>query len=177
MELKLLDLIQNMTNPLLDFIFLLITSLGNYGIFFIFIGIWLFSWKKTRKIGLNVLITLILCGIFGNLILKPLIARPRPFVVKGIFPKINPPKDFSFPSGHTYSGIGSANSIYFYNKRFGKIIYIIASLVAFSRLYFYVHYPTDIIGGIFLGLILSYVSKFLTDLIYKKLRQIKKQPK
>ena len=67
------------------------------------------------------------------------------------------PTDFSFPSGHTMSSFAAASVIFHANTNMGIMAFVFASLIAFSRLYLYVHYPTDVLAGIVLGILASYV--------------------
>jgi len=107
---------------------------------------------KTRRCGLAMAISLALCGIFGNLLLKPLIARTRPYdvntAIELLIPRLT---DFSFPSGHTYSSFAGAVVLLCYYRKTGIAALLLAICISFSRLYFYVHYPTDIIVGILMG--------------------------
>ncbi len=128
----------------------LITTLGNSGMVWIVIDLCLIISKKTRPVGVTALLSLAVCFIATNVVLKHLVARPRPFdEISTIFPLIKKPTDFSFPSGHTCASFASA-FIYFemLPKRYGVGALILAALIAFSRLYLGVHYPSDILGGI-----------------------------
>ena len=154
-ELKILEYInENFSCKALDIFFSFITSLGNAGIIWIAAAIFLLLFKKTRKCGICLSASLILCLVLGNLTIKPLAARIRPFdVSKTINLIISAPKDYSFPSGHTMSSFASAVCIFHFNRRLGALAFVLAALIALSRLYLCVHYPTDILGGIILGTI------------------------
>lgn len=164
-ELDFLDFLQAKRTPLLDDIMIFITTLGNGGLIFIVMGIIFLLNKKERKIGLNILIALLLCGVFGNLIIKPIVQRIRPYNIRSMELLIKTPSDYSFPSGHTYSAFATAMSVYFYNRRKSVGLFIYAILMAFSRMYLYVHYPTDILAGIVFGIFFAFVSKKLLDRI------------
>ena len=75
--------------------------------------------------------------------------------------------------GHTLSSFAAAMIIFAANKRWGIPAFILASLIAFSRMYLFVHYPTDIIAGILIGLFSAYI----TLLIFKKFGWIKNTQK
>lgn len=98
-------------------------------------------------------LALIFCLLIGNVTLKPLIARPRPY---SYFPDMTllvaPLADFSFPSGHTFASFAAATALFLHHKKVGIAAYILAVIIAFSRLYFYVHFPTDVAAGMILGI-------------------------
>lgn len=149
---SLLYLIQKyLVNDSLDKIIPKITRLGDAGIIWIAIGIVLLITKKFRSYGILMMGSMFLCLLVGNIILKPLIKRSRPCwkdtSVKILIPE---PKDFSFPSGHTMSSFAGAMSLCYMNASLGVLGFIFATLIAFSRVYLFVHYPSDlIVGGVF----------------------------
>jgi len=97
--------------------------------------------------------------IIGNITLKPLIARIRPYeFTHGINLLIPKPNDFSFPSGHSFASFSAATSIFCFHKKEGIASYVLAFLIAFSRLYLYVHFPSDVIAGIVLGAVIGIFS-------------------
>ncbi|MCH5265433.1 MAG: phosphatase PAP2 family protein [Lachnospiraceae bacterium] len=135
------------------------TTLGEGGAVWVLIGILLLLKKETRKTGAVVLFSLLLCMITGNLILKNLVARPRPcWRNPEVEMLLAIPKDYSFPSGHTMSSFAAATGIFMWNKRLGLVAAAGALLIAVSRMYFYVHYPTDILAGLLLGIALGCLS-------------------
>ncbi len=156
MEFEILYAINELHNPILDKIMILITSLGNAGLIWIGIAVFLLFIKKTRKCGALMLVSMILGLMLGNGFLKNLIARERPcWIDTNIALLIPNPHDFSFPSGHTLASFEAAVMIYMHNKKWGRISFILATLIAFSRMYLFVHFPTDIIGGAALGALIS----------------------
>lgn len=163
----ILDFIQtHMRTGLLDSIVPYLTKLGDGGIFWIIIAIVFIISKKYRLNGIKLGISLLLCLIIGNITLKPLIARIRPFDINtGIELLISRPTDFSFPSGHTMSSFAAAIIIYNANKKMGIASLILAVLIAFSRLYLYVHFPSDILAGMVIGTAISFTVIKLVDRI------------
>lgn len=159
MEIEILNLIQSMRTPLLDTFMSNITKLGNAGIVWILLTIILLFIPKTRKSGFILAVALIVDLILCNGILKPLIARIRPFDVNTAIQLIvAKPHDYSFPSGHTAASFTAVMTLYLAGeKKLWKIALILAFLIAFSRLYLYVHYPTDVLGGIITGVIAGYL--------------------
>lgn len=137
-----------------------ITKLGNAGAVWILITIVLLCFSKTRKVGVICLISLILNAILCNLILKNLVGRVRPYeVLEGLKLLIPKPGDESFPSGHSACAFAVAMVVYWkLPKCYGIPAVILASLIAFSRLYLGAHYPSDVMGGILLGIFCAWIS-------------------
>jgi len=157
-DLPILEWIQaNMQSGFMDTIMPLITLLGEDGIFWIAWSVLLMLFPKTRKTGLGMAFAMAFGLLLCNVTLKPLIERPRPYDFqlaqfgKEITLLIEAQHDFSFPSGHTIACFEASVAIMLSNKKLGIPALIIAFLVAFSRMYLYVHYPTDVIVSIFLG--------------------------
>lgn len=159
-EFAILDFIREyLTSPLMDKIMVGITSLGNSGAIWIVLAILMLCSKKYRKTGIVLAIGLIGSLVIGNIILKPLFHRLRPFQIKeGIELLISAPHDYSFPSGHTLASVISATILLIREKRIGIYALVLAILIAFSRLYLYVHFPTDILGGAVIGAIIGFFS-------------------
>lgn len=164
-----LNLIQRLKNPFFDWFFPKLTLLGEAGAIWIFIAVLMLVFPKTRKCGIAAAVTLILCLICGNMILKPLIARPRPYMLDESIKIITYiSDDFSFPSGHTYSSVASAIVIQRYIKgKFSVFAWVLAVMITFSRLYLQMHFPTDILGGVALGTIAAVCGIKTADKTYK----------
>lgn len=154
----------------LNKIFSFITSLGNGGFIWITISIILLIPKKTRKAGILSLCSLLLCYVANDLIIKKLVARERPFnQFSELIPLIKKPIDFSFPSGHSASSFASAGILFRYlDKRYGILAIVFAGAIAFSRLYVGVHFPSDVIAGITMGLLSSYIVSRIEKGIFLK---------
>lgn len=158
-EFAILDAIQTIRFAMLDKLMVVITTLGNGGAVWIAIGLIMLFFKKYRRAGVALLLGLLLGLVCGNLVIKNLVARVRPCAINTTVKLLIPfPSEYSFPSGHTLSSFIGATCIFVREKRLGIPAYVLASLIAFSRLYLYVHFPTDIIGGILLGLALAYIA-------------------
>lgn len=153
MEILILNGIQMMRTPILDWIMCFITSLGNGGWIWLVLFLALFIYPKTRKLSFVLLAALILDAVCTTL-LKKCIQRIRPCDVNtSIQLLISRPHDYSFPSGHTSISFAAVTILYFVHKKnIFKISVILAILIAFSRLYLYVHYPTDVLAGMLVGL-------------------------
>lgn len=158
-DMAILDLIQSdIRTGFMDAIMPFITQLGDAGLIWIILSIGLIIPKKTRKIGFVMIIALILNGIICNIILKPMLARIRPFDVNtAIKLLINKPRDFSFPSGHTSASFTAASVLFFRKSKLFVPSLVLAFLISFSRLYLYVHYPSDVLAGLVLGILCGYI--------------------
>lgn len=142
----------NMRNPFLDTLMPMITFLGDKGLLWLTIAFCLIGIAKYRPYGIVLVLTLLVVAFIDEIVLKNIFERIRPCYASPISAMlITPPTSFSFPSGHTASSFACAFVLWKWNKSLGSIAYILASLIAFSRLYLFVHYPTDILGGIFVG--------------------------
>lgn len=121
--------------------------------------------KTSRKCGLLVLVAMLFSLVAGEAVIKNLVCRIRPcYVDTAIELLVNRPNSYSFPSGHTASSFTAACVIFYFFRKPGIFAVLFAALMAFSRMYLFVHFPTDILGGILLGI----VSATLVIFIYKK---------
>ena len=152
-EFDILYALQKIHQPVLDHIMTGLSTIGNAGIFWIVLGLALCIPKKYRKIGIQMVISMAITFIIGNLILKNLIARQRPcWLDTQIALLIKSPKDYSFPSGHTGSAFAAAVVMFLgLPKKYGIPILVFACLMGLSRLYVGVHYPSDVLGGALIG--------------------------
>lgn len=134
-----------------------ITHLGDAGFFWILLTLGLLIFKKTRRVGVMSAVALLGALLIDNIILKNLVGRIRPYeVVEGLQCLIGAQKDFSFPSGHTGSSFASAVVCFKeLPKRYGIPLLVLAFLIAFSRLYVGVHYPTDVLAGMVIGTLVA----------------------
>ena len=162
----------SLSSAWLDHIMIFITKLGDAGFIWILGGIILLCFKKTRRCGVVLLAAVALNFLIGDLIVKPLVSRARPFIDDPAFELlISPPHGYSFPSGH--SGSSSAAAVVltaFYRKR-GAFAFLLAGGIAFSRMYLYVHYPTDVLTGCCLGVCVG----LLTVWVYRRWEQSRRK--
>lgn len=148
----ILQAIQNLTCPFLNFVMPKITALGNAGAIWFAAALCLVCTKKYCRQGILMLAALAAGAVLGVAFLKNLIARPRPCWLDTSVPLlIAVPRDYSFPSGHTLMSAIGATMLTGTDRRFGLAAIPLAVLIAFSRLYLYVHFPSDILGGAVLG--------------------------
>ncbi len=165
-ELKVLDLIHMATeSDLMDFFMVRITQLGNSGLIWICVALILISIPKYRKDGWRLALGLVIGLVIGVWGFKNIVARPRPFMFNEAISLLIPkPLDFSFPSGHTIASFISVFILFKIKKWMGWAALPIAILIAFSRMYLYVHFPTDIIGGI----VFAYLAYIATEKLLKR---------
>ncbi len=164
-DLPILDWIRSdLTYPLLDGIFPVLTRLGDAGAIWIGVAVLLLLIPRHRKAGQAMVMALLMGVVICNLGMKPLFARMRPYDYQLIhFGNVIPllieaESDFSFPSGHTIASFEAATVLLLYNRKWGIPAMILAALIAFSRLYLYVHYPTDVLCSVILGLGIGYLA-------------------
>lgn len=164
-EFAILDWIQeNLRCEFLDALMPAVSRLSDHGEIWILLALVLLVSKRYRHVGVSVAMALILDLICCNLILKPLIGRARPFSVNPAAELlIAPPLDASFPSGHTAASFAAATALWTTSKSpwMGIPAMALAILTAFSRLYLYVHWPSDVLGGAVLGIALGSFSGYL----------------
>jgi undecaprenyl-diphosphatase len=156
-DIKMLNLLnKKLRHALLDKTMPLITALGNGGLVWFLISIYFISNESYKIQGYMIIASLIVTTIVGEGIIKHIIKRTRPFV-NMIESKllITKPITYSFPSGHTASSFAAAGIFISMDNKLSILIIILASLIAFSRIYLNVHYPTDVVTGIILGLLCS----------------------
>ena len=162
-DLPILEWIQaNLQSPFMDKFMPFITVFGNGGIFWIACAVLLMFIPKTRRIGFGMAFALTMGLVVCNMVLKPGVARIRPYDLQEtlgvtIDLLIKRSHDFSFPSGHTIASFEACTVLMLGNKKLGIPATLLAILIAFSRLYLYVHYPTDVITSIFLGTAFGFI--------------------
>ena len=152
-EFEWLYALQDIHNPILDKIMVVVSTIGNAGILWILVGLLLLIPKRYRKGGLQMLMAMALAFIVGNLILKNVIARERPcWIDPSVALLVASPSDYSFPSGHSMNGFAGAVSLLCIDRRLGIPAVVLAAVIAFSRLYLFVHFPTDVLVGTAIGI-------------------------
>ena len=165
-DLPLLDWIQaNIQCAFLDSTMPIITHMGSAG-FLILFAVFMMLLKNYRKTGFSVALAMVFGLVICNIILKPGIGRIRPYDYQeqmGILINllIEKQHDFSFPSGHTIATFEAATAIFLNHKKLGTVALILASIIAFSRLYLYIHYPTDVFTSIILGVGLAILANWI----------------
>lgn len=161
-DVSIIEGLKNFDGPLvLDYFMAFVSTIGNTGFIWIVISVILLFFKKTRGIGIAAIIALILNTILVNVLLKPIVNRPRPYaIIEGIEYIIKTPSEpYSFPSGHASSSFAVATAIYFtsFRNKYAYLALVLAALIAFARVYFCVHFPSDVIVGSLIGILMGYI--------------------
>ena len=153
MDFAILGWIQaNVRCEQLDWLMPKVTLLGELGLLWIVVAVIMLLVRRHRRCGAMLASGLIAGVLLGNVLLKNLVARPRPcWIDSSVDMLVAVPMDFSFPSGHTLASFIAATILLRYDKRLGIAALVVAVAVAFSRLYLYVHFPTDVACGVVLG--------------------------
>lgn len=173
-EFAFLDWLQQFHNPVLDALAVFLNYAGEHGEIWIAFTLLLLLFRRTRKAGCAMATALVLYLVAGDCILKPLFARPRPCDIRPeMLTLVARPHGWSFPSGHTASGFAAAFALWFQNRRLGVPALVLAAFIGFTRLYLYVHFPTDILGGIALGLAAGALGSLLADKVSNRLSNCK----
>ena len=171
LELYILDWIQtHLRCGLLDAVLPVVSWTCNHGELWILLALCLVVYKRTRRQGWTVATALVLDLVCCNLLLKPLIGRIRPFAVNtAVELLIPPPLDASFPSGHTAASFAAVFALRASGSPLWKPALAVAAVIAFSRLYLYVHWPSDVLGGALLGAFLGWAGAWTAKQVYAAL--------
>ena len=166
----LLFIQEYLRNPIMTPAVKFITTLGNGGGIWIALTLLLLIIPKTRKVGWMMMTALLGTLLVNNIILKNLVARTRPYeVIAGLTYLVPKPGEYSFPSGHAGSSFSVACVMFRQlPKKYGVPALILAILIALSRLYVGVHYPSDVLFGIISGIAISYAAMAIVEWIGKK---------
>ena len=170
-ELFILDWMQNhLRCGLLDAVLPAISWTCNHGEVWILLALLLVLRKNSRRQGWAVAAALVLDLVCCNLFLKPLVGRVRPFAMNpAVELLIPPPLDASFPSGHTAASFAAVFALRGSGSPLWKPALAVAILIAFSRLYLYVHWPSDVLGGALLGAFLGWAAAWTAKQVYAAL--------
>lgn len=175
-DFSILNFIQQCRSAALDDIFTFITHLGDSGAIWILISVVMLFLSGYRKTGVRTLITMAVASIIFTLIMKELVGRERPFNnpmgLLGADDLIIPVPfgRYSFPSGHTLTSFAASSCIFLTNKKIGAVCIVAAILISFSRIYLYVHFPSDIIFGAIFGILSALAVKYFEDKLSARLR-------
>ena len=171
MEFSILYAIQHLRCDAMDAIILFVTKFaGSYGQLWPIIGAVLCVFKKTRKCGAAMLLSYGLVFVVGQYGLKDWIARARPcHIDEAVELLVSRPSSYSCPSTHSAWSFAAAVSVLMNHKKWGWVTLIAAVVIAFSRLYLFVHFPSDVLFGALLGAVCAFAAVKLISLVIRKL--------
>ena len=173
MDFALLYAIQTLRCPPLDSFILALTKLaGAYGQLWVAVAAVLLCTKKTRRCGFAMLLSYALVYAVGQYGLKDWIARPRPcHLDETVELLVARPSSYSCPSTHSAWAFAAAASVFAYNRKYGWVVGVVALLIAFSRLYLFVHFPTDVLFGAVLGIGAGLLAARIVNAAAEKLKK------
>ena len=181
-DMEIYKFAEKLWGTVMDPIMIFFTHLGDEGIFWIALSVVLLLFKKTRKLGLASLVSIVCVSFMNSIVLKDLFGRLRPYLIDSAcwervatdgwhytmpFENLKE-KSFSFPSGHTATSFGAAFGIFYIDKKKGIVPLILAALIGFSRIYIHVHYPSDVIGGVITGILFSLIACLIVFKLFGK---------
>lgn len=171
MEFSILYAIQNLRTDFLDSAILKLTDLvGSYGEIWLIAAAVMLTNRKTRRCAYTMLISYLLVFGIGQLWLKNVIVRGRPCNIdRAVKLLVERPTSWGFPSTHTGWAFAAATSVFLHHKKAGIAVLALAALIAFSRLYLFVHFPSDVLGGVVLGVLAALLAKKLVTIIEAKI--------
>ena len=160
----------NIRNAVLDPIMIFITHLGDKGMFWTVLTLLMICFRKTRKAAVASDISMVIALVVVNLALKNWVARVRPYeLIEGLQLMVEKQHDFSFPSGHAANSLACAWVLFkLMDRKYGVPALILALLISLSRLYVAVHYPTDVIVGIVIGILAAELAIVIERALAKK---------
>ena len=165
---------EHLANPFFDRVMPVLSFLADKGWFMIVCAVVLMLFPKTRKMGFTMGLALAMGLLLVNGMLKPLVARTRPYVLyKELYDSgalrllVHTETDGSFPSGHTLASFEAACGVFLWNKKWGAGALVLAFLIGFSRIYVCVHYVTDVLAAAVLGCCFALLAKFIVESLYK----------
>ena len=172
-EFGILYAIQELHCGFLDKFILAVTNItGSYGHLWVILGVLLLLFKKTRKTGFTVLVSYVLVLLVGQLVLKDLIARPRPcHLDETVALLVSRPSSYSCPSTHSAWAFAAFFSVFLYHRKAAIPVGVAAVILAFGRLYLFVHFPTDVLCGIALGTLSAFAAYGIVEYAGKKIRK------
>lgn len=158
--------------PPLDWLMPKLSLLGDLGAIWVLLTLGMLIQKRHRRCGLTLAAGLIAGLLAGNVLLKHLAARPRPcWLDPAVTMLISVPRDSSFPSCHSLSSFAAAVILLRYDRRVGVPALVLAALIAFSRLYLFVHFPSDVAAGILLGVLIGLAAWWGIGRLYARRRK------
>ena len=175
LDFGLINALQASRSEFLDGLMIILTFLGSFALPWVIVSLRLLIKPGQRKYGFVILLGMALAMLIGSATLKHIVMRDRPFndplgllTVNDLIIPV-PADRYSFPSGHALSSFAAATGIFMWDKVGGLMAYILAAGIALSRVYLYVHFPSDILAGALLGILCAAAAKWIVDKVEKML--------
>ena len=173
-DLSVFSWIQSIQNGILTPVMIVVSLLGTKGAIFFLLGFVLLIPRKTRKLGVAVLGALAIMTVCNSVIVKELLARPRPFdltydwwqAVYRYPDFVSRPDSWSFPSGHTAAAFAAATVVFCQSRKGGLLLGLFGCLMGFSRVYLEVHYCTDVLFGALFGILYALIAVLIVNRLY-----------
>ena len=160
---------KTMRCTVLDYFMPKITFLGDAGLIWLLLTVVLLFLPKHRRTGILLLTGLAFGALVGNLALKPLFFRARPcWLDPTVRLLISVPRDYSFPSGHTIASFEFATVLFLRERKAGIIALVAAVLISFSRMYLYLHFPSDVFTSVVLGILFGILGVVIVNALWKR---------
>ena len=134
----------------------IIIFLGEYLTHILLAGFVVFWWENRTKYPrffIESFFTILLARGIVTEIIRFFWERPRPFVEQNITPLIEHSASSSFPSGHATALFALGTLFFLYNKTIGTVFLLGATIVSVARVFAFLHWPSDIIGGTIVGVV------------------------
>ncbi len=162
-DFSLLYFIQeHFRTPFLDGVAAFLSEAFDGGLLWIILCAGLLIFRKTRGAGVMILTAMGFALIVGELGMKNIFCRLRPCNLDTtISLAVEAPSSYSFPSGHTGSSFAAATALFLWSKKWGIPALVLAALIGFSRVYLFVHFPTDVLAGAVVGILCAVLAGFI----------------
>lgn len=159
MDMEILHWIQNLRSEPMDVIMRILSLISEFAAVWMVIALILLVTKKHKECAISMAYGGIASCLIGELAIKYIVARPRPFLLDtsiALVEGMHMPTSYSFPSGHTTQSFCAMVLLLCYFKKKAIPAVFLALGVAFSRMYLFVHYPTDVLAGAILGTVIAF---------------------